>query len=139
MRGFFMLSCKITIVNRYTSMIVFTTSTGTQDMFFIPRIYDTTNVEVVLTDDITLVDATNTAATFTRTGDYIKAELAYSNLKEDRFYTVRVKRTTDNAILYKDKLFVTNQVIDQVNNNMYSINKDEYIEKETSSNDYIVI
>jgi len=120
-------------------MIVFTTSTGTQDMFFIPRIYDTTNVEVVLTDDITLVDATNTAATFTRTGDYIKAELAYSNLKEDRFYTVRVKRTTDNAILYKDKLFVTNQVIDQVNNNMYSINKDEYIEKETSSNDYIVI
>jgi len=134
-----MLSCKITIVNRYISMIVFTTSTGTQDMFFIPRIYDTTNVEVVLTDDITLVDATNTAATFTRTGDYIKAELAYSNLKEDRFYTVRVKRTTDNAILYKDKLFVTNQVIDQVNNDMYSINKNEYIEKETSSNDYIVI
>jgi len=120
-------------------MVIFTTSTGDQEMYFIPRIYATSNVEVVLTDDITFDDATNTATTLTRVGDYIKAVLRYSNLKEDRYYTVRVKRTTDDEILYKDKLFVTNQTIDQVNNDMYSINEDEYTEQETSSNDYIVI
>lgn len=120
-------------------MVIFTTSTGTQEMYFIPRVYDTANVEVILTDDITFDDAISTSQVFTRVGDLIRGDLSYSNLKEDRFYTVRVKRTTDDQILYKDKLFVTNQTIDQVNNDMYSINKDEYVEQETSTNDYIVI
>ena len=120
-------------------MIVFTTSTSAQNLYFIPREYHTTDLEVVLTDDITLNDATNTSSVFTREGDYIKAEIAYSNLKEDRFYTLRVKLTTNNQIIYKDKMFVTNQTIDQVNGDLYSINNGEYVEQETSSNDYIVI
>ena len=120
-------------------MIVFTTSTGNQNLYFIPRIYLTSGITLTLTDDITLDDVTNTSATFTREGDYIKGVVAFSDLKEDRFYTLRVKRDSDNEVLYKDKLFVTNQTIDQVNGNLYSINNGEYIEQETSSNDYIVL
>tara|TARA_R100001163_G_scaffold11614_1_gene10591 strand:- start:2802 stop:3164 length:363 start_codon:yes stop_codon:yes gene_type:complete len=120
-------------------MIVFTTSTGNQNLYFIPRIYLTSGITLTLTDDITLNDATNTSSTFTRQGDYIKGVVAFSNLKEDRFYTLRVKRDSDNEVLYKDKLFVTNQTIDQVNGDLYSINNGEYVEQQTSNNDYIVL
>jgi hypothetical protein len=120
-------------------MVIFTTSTGNQNLYFIPRVYLTTGVTLTLTDDITFDDATNTSATFTRQGDYINGQVAFSDLKEDRFYTLRVKRNSDNEVLYKDKLFVTNQTLDQINGDMYSINEGEYVEQQTSNNDYIVL
>jgi hypothetical protein len=120
-------------------MVIFTTSTGNQNLYFIPRVYLTSGVTLTLTDDITFDDATNTSATFTRQGDYINGQVAFSDLKEDRFYTLRVKRNSDNEVLYKDKLFVTNQTLDQINGDMYSINEGEYVEQQTSNNDYIVL
>jgi hypothetical protein len=120
-------------------MVIFTTSTGNQNLYFIPRVYLTSGVTLTLTDDITFDDATNTFATFTRQGDYINGQVAFSDLKEDRFYTLRVKRNSDNEVLYKDKLFVTNQTLDQINGDMYSINEGEYVEQQTSNNDYIVL
>ncbi len=97
-------------------------------------LYNPTDGEVEHT-----VSATNTSATFTRQGDYINGQVAFSDLKEDRFYTLRVKRNSDNEVLYKDKLFVTNQTLDQINGDMYSINEGEYVEQQTSNNDYIVL
>lgn len=134
-----MFICKKITFCRYISMIVFTTSTGNQNLYFIPRVYLTSGVTLKLTDDITFDDATNTSATFTREGDFIKGEVSFSNLKEDRFYTLRFVRDSDSEVLYKDKLFVTNQTIEQVNGDLYSINNGEYIEQETSNNDYIVL
>lgn len=134
-----MFICKKITFCRYISMIVFTTSTGNQNLYFIPRVYLTSGVTLTLTDDITFDDATNTSATFTREGDFIKGEVSFSNLKEDRFYTLRFVRNSDSEVLYKDKLFVTNQTIEQVNGDLYSINDGEYIEQETSNNDYIVL
>lgn len=134
-----MFICKNQIICRYISMVIFTTSTGNQNLYFIPRVYLTTGVTLTLTDDITFDDATNTSATFTRQGDYINGQVAFSDLKEDRFYTLRVKRNSDNEVLYKDKLFVTNQTLDQINGDMYSINEGEYVEQQTSNNDYIVL
>lgn len=134
-----MFICKKITFCRYISMIVFTTSTGNQNLYFIPRVYLTSGVTLTLTDDITFDNATNTSATFTREGDYIKGEVSFSNLKEDRFYTLRFVRNSDSEVLYKDKLFVTNQTIEQVNGDLYSINNGEYIEQETSNNDYIVL
>ena len=134
-----MFICKNQIICRYISMVIFTTSTGNQNLYFIPRVYLTSGVTLTLTDDITFDDATNTSATFTRQGDYINGQVAFSDLKEDRFYTLRVKRNSDNEVLYKDKLFVTNQTLDQINGDMYSINEGEYVEQQTSNNDYIVL
>ena len=45
----------------------------------------------------------------------------------------------EKRIVYKDKIFVTDQEIDQVNEKKYDINKDAYKQKETSTNDYIVL
>ena len=119
-------------------MIVMTTSSDVQDVFFIPREYETTDISLKLTDDTTKSDATNTSSTFSRAGDFLKAEVAFSNLVEDHFYTLKAVLTNGNVV-YKDKVFVTNQTLDQVNNDLYNINKDQYVEKETSNNDYILL
>ncbi len=123
---------------RYTIMIVMTTSSDVQDVFFIPREYETTDISLKLTDDTTKSEATNTSSTFSRAGDFLKAEVAFSNFVEDHFYTLKAVLTNGNVV-YKDKVFVTNQTLDQVNNDLYNINKDQYVEKETSNNDYILL
>tara|TARA_A200000159_G_scaffold45545_1_gene41784 strand:- start:2833 stop:3192 length:360 start_codon:yes stop_codon:yes gene_type:complete len=119
-------------------MIVMTTATTNKELFFIPREYETTNLTVDLTDDITGDLINPDSETYTRQGDYLKAVVAYTGLKEDRFYTLRATKTSGDVV-YKDKVFVTNQTIDQVNNEAYTINEDEYVEQATSNNDYIVL
>ena len=57
---------------------------------------------------------------------------------KNRYYTFRIKSVANLKNIYKDKIFVTDQVIDQKQNKTYSINKDQYKEVE-SNNDYIVI
>ncbi len=41
-------------------------------------------------------------------------------------------------VIYKDKIFCTDQTINQDTNNYYSVNKDEYVSK-SGNNDYIVL
>jgi len=41
-------------------------------------------------------------------------------------------------VIYKDKIFCTNQTINQYTNDYYSVNKDEYVSKD-GNNDYIVL
>lgn len=118
-------------------MIVLTTSTDTQSFKFIPREF-TTNITVKFTDDITFDDLTTTEVSTTQVGDYINHSFTVTGLKENRFYTLRVQNNT-SSVIYKDKLFVTNQDIDQLDKEKYTINKDVYVEKSTSENDYIVI
>ena len=119
-------------------MIVMTTATTDKEIYFIPREYETTNLSVDLTDDITGDEINPDSETYTRQGDYLKAVVAYTGLKEDRFYTLRATKTS-GEVVYKDKVFVTNQTIDQVNNEAYTINENEYVEQQTSNNDYIVL
>ena len=42
-------------------------------------------------------------------------------------------------LIYKDKIFCTNQSVDQTQNKYYSVNKDEYTTNNTHDNDYIVL
>lgn len=119
-------------------MIVLTTSTDTQEFKFIPRDMELTGVSPRVTDDITLVDATLDAYQFSINGDYVRAQVDFANLKEDRFYTLRIEKE-GVGVIYKDKVFVTDQTIEQTEGDVYTINEEEYIEQETSSNDYIVI
>lgn len=119
-------------------MIVLTTTTDAQVIKVIPREYATSDISAKLTDDITGNVLTPTESTFTRVGDYLKSDVAYSSLKEDRFYTFTIEKST-GSVIYKDKVFVTNQTLDQVNNDLYTINENKYVEQETSNNDYIVV
>lgn len=119
-------------------MIVLTTSTDTQEFKYIPRDFGLVGVTARLTDDITKVDASINGYQFQRNGDFIRANISFEDLKEDRFYTLRIEKE-NVGVIYKDKVFVTNQTIEQVEGDTYSINKDEYVEQDTSDNDYIVI
>ena len=141
-------------------MIILTTSTGDQTFQVIPRIYP---------DDIVLTlrdDSTNTEVSYTLENQewqdynenwnvaefywndadtsfyedggylYITVNLA---LTEGRFYDLTIKDNSDSSVIYKDKIFCTDQTIDQDTNNYYSVNKNEYVEEETYDNDYIII
>lgn len=46
--------------------------------------------------------------------------------------------TSSLDIIYLDKIFCTDQAINQNTNNYYSVNKDEYVSK-SGNNDYIVL
>ena len=46
--------------------------------------------------------------------------------------------TSSLDIIYLDKIFCTDQTINQDTNNYYSVNKDEYVSK-SGNNDYIVL
>lgn len=119
-------------------MIVLTTSTDEQEFFFIPRDMNLTGMSFKVTDDITFEDATLSSWNLQRIGDYVRGRANFTDLKEDRYYTLRVEKTGE-GVVYKDKVFVTDQTIEQTEGEVYTINENEYIEQETSSNDYIVI
>jgi hypothetical protein len=60
---------------------------------------------------------------------YAVANLVFPII-QNKFYTLTILNGTD--VVYKDKIFCTNQIIEQ-----FSINKDDYIQR-TSENEYII-
>ena len=93
-------------------------------------------------DDITGENITNQSYTTQSYGDYIKVNFEPVGLQEGMTYSLWITNDDDQGekrIVYKDKIFVTDQEIDQVNEKKYDINKDAYKQKETSTNDYIVL
>jgi len=51
---------------------------------------------------------------------------------------VQVEEINDNNIIYLDRIFCTDQTIDQDTNNYYSVNKNEYVSK-SGNNDFIIL
>ena len=101
------------------------------------------NVDFNLVDEITGEKMTYSGlGQGTNTGDFTKISVDIAGLKEGRFYSLTImdqKSNGDKYTVYKDRVFVTAQEIDQVEDKTYDINKDVYTEQETSDNDYIVI
>ena len=108
-------------------MIVLKPITTSQTLKFIPRVYSADRV--VLRDEITNQE-TEISGTFTQIEYYLTASLIF-DLKEGQFYNLTVYNVND--IVYKDKIFCTNQTA--LN---YSINKDEYVSNSTN-NDFIIL
>tara|TARA_R110000823_G_scaffold42397_8_gene111140 strand:+ start:4189 stop:4548 length:360 start_codon:yes stop_codon:yes gene_type:complete len=119
-------------------MIVLKTTDQVQIIHVIPRLaLNSTNIDLSITDDIKGDLLTNTSTSVMK-GDYLEIGASIDGLVKNRFYTFRINETITNKNIYKDKIFVTDQVINQKINKTYSINKDQYVEVE-SNNDYIVI
>ena len=118
-------------------MIVLKPTTDEQIFYIITR-ETSIDAETILTDDITGEDYTGVGV-YELYGDYLKCSLEFVGLLENTFYTLRIKDTNTSEVIYKDKVFVTNQVINQINQDKYTINKDVYKPQQTSNNDYIVI
>ena len=108
-------------------MIILQETASAQTFSFIPRssAYNTLQI----TDEQTGV-TTNVTITSSVTGSYYDTITATFSLEENHFYTLTLKQNTD--IVYKDKIFCTNQTIPtfSVNNGQYVVN--------TSNNDFIL-
>jgi hypothetical protein len=138
-------------------MKILTTSTSSQTIEFIPRLYSNI-ATLILTDDTTNVsDITDVA--LTKSGDYLNLEHNFT-LVEGRFYDLQLKADEDiwgvnvnqwqletqtwdsdelSNLIYRDKIFCTDQDVDQTQNKYYSVNKNEYTTNDTHDNDYIVL
>ena len=114
-------------------------TSNSQTIKIIPRVY-ATSITLKLRDD-----STNTTASILATGTKVKNYLEVStvfDLKEGRFYDLKIYNgqgaVTELDIIYRDKIFCTNQSTNQTNNQYYSANKDKYKSK-SGNNDFIIL
>ena len=147
-------------------MKILTTSTNAQTLEFIPRAYPST-VKITLRDNSTNASNTIENLTLTQTKDKASISTAFSvssaPLVESRFYDLSIiqgigqlwntftsnwEAATANwenvisseNIIYKDKIFCTDQTINQADNNYYDINSSEYTQTTAyPDDDYIII
>jgi hypothetical protein len=147
-------------------MKILTTSTNAQTLEFIPRAYPST-VKITLRDNSTNASNTIENLTLTQTKDKASISTAFSvssaPLVESRFYDLSIIQgigqlwntftsnweaatanwenviSSENTI-YKDKIFCTDQTINQADNNYYDINSGEYTQTTAyPDDDYIII
>ena len=125
---------------RYISMIHLTTTASAQTLKIIPRSYAST-VSMILRDDSTNTSTTYGSISTSTDKNYLVISQALSPvLVEGRFYDMTVKEGT--SVIYKDKIFCTNQTINQANNSYYTVNSGEYTiptGNDQYDNDYIII
>ncbi len=113
-------------------------TSGNKTFYVIPRKYDTGDITVRLRNE-----TTNTSIEIISTpiveGNYLKFDAVLGTLVENNFYTMELIASNGGDIIYKDKVFCTNQTIDQSNNNYFDINKNEYTTEDSYNNDYVII
>jgi len=115
-------------------MKILTTSTEAQTLSFIPRAYASSG-SLILRDDSTN-EVLTSSETLTKVGEYLTISKVFS-LVEGRYYDFKVVVSGD--VIFKGKIFCTDQTIDQDTNNYYSVNKDVYETEDSYDNDYIII
>lgn len=109
---------------------------GNKTFKIIPREFTVGTLTIKLTSE-----STNTPITITSTstinGNYLEFAAVFGTLIEGQFYILEVSNSTQ--IIYKDKVFCTDQVVNQMNNDYYNINKNEFTNEESYDNEYIII
>ena len=118
-------------------MIHLTTSASAQTLKVIPRSY-ASSVSMVLRDDSTNTSTTYSSISTSTDKNYLVVSQALSPvLVEGRFYDLTIKEGTN--VIYKDKVFCSDQTINQTNNDYYSVNSGEYTTENSFDNDYLII
>lgn len=138
-------------------MIVLTTATASQTFNVIPREY-VTDAEICIRDEstnevicvLTTGQLWNTNTFQWQLANYdwedeagivITNDLMYItmnlNLIEGRFYDIKISNNS-GTVIFRDKIFCTDQTIDQETNNYYDMNAGQYIENSSGNNDYII-
>jgi len=109
-----------------------------QTINIIPRVYST-SVTIKLRDDNTN-NETIILPSAVISNNYLELTSIFA-LIEGRFYDLKVyngqESITEKDIIYRDKIFCTEQSTSQSNNDYYTVNKNEYIVK-NSNNDFII-
>ena len=121
-------------------MIILNTSATGQSLSVIPRSYLST-FTLEIRDDSTNVIKDYSITTGVTVGNYLNFDNIFSPiLVEGHFYDLELftdSNKTDS--IYKDRIFCTDQVIDQETNEYYNLNEGQYTSYNGYDNTYIVI
>jgi len=126
---------KIFVFYLYINMKLITTS-GNKTFKIIPREFTVGTLNLKLTSESTKKSITVNSNSVID-GNYISFDAVFGTLTESDFYILEVSYL--NNIIYKDKIFCTDQAINQSNDEYYSVNKNQYISEESSDNEFIII
>jgi len=126
---------KIFVFYLYINMKLITTS-GNKTFKIIPREFTVGTLNLKLTSESTNKSITVNSNSVID-GNYISFDAVFGTLTESDFYILEVSYL--NNIIYKDKIFCTDQAINQSNDEYYSVNKNQYISEESSDNEFIII
>ena len=113
-------------------------TSGNKTFYVIPRKYNTGDITVRLRNETTNISIDVTSTPIVE-GNYLKFDAVLGTLVENNFYTMELIASNGGDIVYKDKVFCTNQTVDQSNNDYYDINKNEYTTENSYNNDYVII
>lgn len=124
-------------------MKILTTSASQQEIKVIPRSF-LSSYKLIVKDESANEEVFNDTITAVASDNYRTLQVTFDPvLKEGRFYTMEVRNSAVNTLIYyKDKIFCTDQTINQGNNDYYSVNSGEYVYDDTTGshdNDYIII
>jgi len=112
------------------------TTSGTKALKIIPRTFFAGTINLKLTNEST-GGVVNTTATASTDKNYMSFTGTFGTLVEGEFYNLEV--LLSGATIYKDKVFCTDQTINQTNNDYYSVNSGEYNTENSFDNDYIIL
>lgn len=119
-------------------MKVLTTSGSSQTFKVIPREY-VTSATMLIRDDSTNTTTTYSSLTPSTSENHLQIPVTFSPvLKEGRFYDMTLKNS-GGSIIYKDKIFCTDQGIDQTQDQEYTVNSGTYTSDTSFDNDFIII
>lgn len=111
-------------------MIVLQESASSQTLKFIPRSFTSgTNYKVKITDETKNKEVYNQNTTGITENLYYNQYSAVFPTKQDVFYTLEISEVSGGKVVYKDKIFCTNQTTYSVNDSAYTThsNDNEFI------------
>jgi len=114
---------------------------ATNRFTIIPREYVTTAF-MTIRDDSTNNTKEHTLGllNISISNDSYKIQNLILNLVEGHFYDLTLYSDAEKTkLIYKDRIFCTIQELNQLENQYYKINKDQYTTYDGNNNDYIVI
>ena len=117
-------------------MIILTTSATAQSLSVIPRSYVST-FTLSIRDDSTNVEKTYSITSAVNSGNYLNFNNIFDPiLVENHFYDLKL--ISNGEVIYKDRIFCTDQDIDQSNNDYYNLNSNKYLDYNDYDNTYLV-
>ena len=117
-------------------MIILTTSATAQSLSVIPRSYVST-FTLSIRDDSTNVEKTYSITSAVNSGNYLNFNNIFDPiLVENHFYDLKL--ISNGEVIYKDRIFCTDQDIDQLNSDYYNLNSNEYLDYNGYDNTYLV-
>jgi len=119
-------------------MIILSTSANAQSLSVIPRSYLGT-FTMSIRDDSTNVTVDYQITSAVTSGNYLNFSNIFA-LVENHFYDIELYTDSNKTdSIYKDRIFCTDQNIDQLNNDYYNLNDGQFTTYNGYDNTYIVI